>query len=181
MQMHNAFFGLFSTLSHTNPGIPCELSALESIPLRFFCLYLLHYCSFVCVYFASYMCSGRNSNMWFSFLLSKRIILREEKQYMFLFLFGKAKHYLDLDTYKEICSTRSQSKGLSLFLFQLFSIWHTFIKRKYQEVFAAPLAGRRARAATDKNHFLAEEWCGHGHTYFVSENPWYHLFMLGLR
>lgn len=84
--------------------------------------------------------------------------------YMFLFLFGKAKHYLDLDTYKEICSTRSQSKGLSLFLFQLFSIWHTFIKRKYHEVFPAPLAGRRARASTDKNDFLAKEWCGHGHT-----------------
>lgn len=71
--------------------------------------------------------------MWFSFLLSKRILLRGEKQCTcFSSYLTKPKTILDLDPYKEICSTQSNSKGLSLFLFQLL-IRPTFIKRQRRQ------------------------------------------------
>lgn len=134
------------------------------------------------------MCSGRNSNMWFSFLLSKGILLRGEKQCTcFSFYLTKPKTILDLDPYKEICSTQSKSKRLSLFLFQLW-IWPAFIKRKDRQ---HSLNSKTKRSfllhyqAERTEHLQTSEislqrndvltWSD-----FVSENHSYNPLMLGL-
>ena len=118
------------------------------------------------------MCSGRSSNMWFSLLLSKRILLREEKQCTCFSYLAEPETTLDF-RHKEICSIQCRSEGLLLFLFQLFWIWHTFLKRKcwQQSINSSTkgssllqLAGRRDSVLTDKRNFLAEEWWGPGHT-----------------
>lgn len=112
------------------------------------------------------MHSGRNSNMWFSFLLSKGILPRGGKQRTcFSSYLTKPKTILDVDPYMEIYSLQNNSQGLALFLFQL-GIWpgwargnigSILIPQKNLEAFLAPSPGKDSAWRTNTTS-SSEEW-----------------------
>lgn len=116
------------SVSYTS-WIPCELSAWENSPLRFCCLYSITYTVALYVFILLVICVQAGIvKMWFCSCFPREFSWGEKQCACFSSYLTKPKTIPDLDTYKEICSTQSKSKGL-LFLFQLWKLTHFYYEK----------------------------------------------------